>query len=170
VSGLVARLDKQGKHVVCGMRDCGTRLANFVCAPMGFVIPDAAFTDSGRRFIRAVFEDGWVDRGDGVWHLSNRSERIQRERASAANQSREALARNAWRRRTPRRLDGKPVHAHHGSSVPREAICPSCGQRQLVDPLELAKPFTLPSDGTGAEESGSTVFRRLSSTDEVGKD
>ena len=136
----MARLDRTGLGVLCGVKGCGMRLAELS------IIPHVAYRDTGRGVlskgeerVRVIFDEHWADRGDGVWTWTKRAQRVEKERNRTSDLGLELLDWTVARRSRSRPLDGKKVQANHGSNEPREVSCPSgtCGSRQVVDPQYL---------------------------------
>jgi len=148
---LKARLDKSGLRVLCGVRDCGTKLC-WVLAPIV----------GGRRVL--FFLPGWTRRDDGVWAMTARAVRRVRQGRRPADRSwYSAITLSGSRdERAPRGIIPYCV-----ADRPLEAVCPSCGFRQVLDPDPL---------NVVLGERGKTLFKsasphgiayRLSTPDEL---
>lgn len=139
---LTARLDKTGRRVLCGMRDCGAVLAYI-----------AEFDDYDRLIRQLYFECGFRPR-DGVWARSTRA--AERVRRGQKPQGRRALPGVFGPPDVPKDTDEPPLGGilhPTPAQYPVRVRCPSeggCGAINLLDapPLRLTRagPLVIPPD------------------------
>lgn len=146
-----------GRWVVCGMADCGTRLAK-VAAVSGDPADARVFgrairpTDSiplaplvnpqtsrhlaaqGEPSLAGVlFPPGWHhDRPSDSWRLSRRAE-SRRSRGDAVQDRRNP---QDWHEGLTPDLRAAVEPGWFVSSFPVDAMCPGCGRRNVVEPVE----------------------------------
>lgn len=140
---LCARLDKTGTWVICGLRDCGERIAKIALIPdyaeaKLLNTPDGMVVTppKGGR-MRVVFGPEWARDHSGVWRQTKRAGKVARLKELGYD-----LPDGLTRRLHPRPLDQHPVEAAHGVAANVEAACPSCGSRQLIDIESLQAQVT----------------------------
>ena len=127
---LMARLNSSGTHVVCGMGDCGTRLA---------VVDKTAPEDIEELRLNSPadviqFPPGWVPQG-GVWLFTKYAE----------HRSYSVYGRRVKSRRYPKN-NGLGYHAVMDSifdNLPVHAKCPKCGFLNLLTNGELGNALVL---------------------------
>ena len=128
---LHARLNSVGKHVVCGLRACGARLA-YVGHPTAEDIANAE--ENGASVLACIqFLPGWAQRQDGVWAFSRHAKLLRR-----------------WGRRVKTRRypghDGailNDVMDSYYDTLPVTAKCSECGFLNLLTEGELGVSLLL---------------------------
>lgn len=140
---LLARLDKSGTRVLCGVVGaCRGELARVENVPRGTTCDakpvgvDFSAPPSRTPHVRAVwFGPGWDMRADGTWALT---ERAKRELRRLQTQGAGATGRLLGVRKVPdERHDTGGVHGWLPWDLPADAVCPLCASRQTLDPAAL---------------------------------